>query len=60
MTITGTRTDDGTRTYAWDAEQRLVRIGYTGTGRSTEFRYDAFGRRTAVIETDGTGSTETR
>ncbi len=40
----GNLTDDGTRTYAWDAEQRLVRIGYTGTGRSSEFRYDAFGR----------------
>jgi len=39
----GNLTDDGTRTYAWDAERRLVRIGYTGTGRSSEFRYDAFG-----------------
>jgi YD repeat-containing protein len=48
------------RTYAYDAEQRLVRIGHTGTGRSTSFRYDAFGRRTAVIETDATSSTETR
>ena len=56
----GNLTDDGTRTYAWDAEQRLVRIGYTGTSRSTEFRYDAFGRRTAVIESDGTTATEAR
>ena len=45
----GNLTDDGTRTYAWDAEQRLVRIGYSGTSRSTAFRYDAFGRRTAVV-----------
>ena len=37
-----------------------MRIGYTGTGRSSEFRYDAFGRRTAVIESDGTTATETR
>jgi len=56
----GNLTDDGTRTYAWDAEQRLVRIGYTGTGRSTAFRYEAFGRRTAVIEQDGATITETR
>jgi YD repeat-containing protein len=56
----GNLTDDGARTFAWDAEQRLVRIGYTGTSRSTEFRYDAFGRRTAVIETDDTTATETR
>jgi RHS repeat-associated protein len=56
----GNLTDDGVRTYAWDAEQRLVRIGYTGTSRSTEFRYDAFGRRTAVVERDGTTATEAR
>ena len=56
----GNLTGDGTRSYAWDAEQRLVRIGYTGTDRSTTFRYDAFGRRTAVIEQDGTTATETR
>lgn len=56
----GNLTGDGTRTYAWDAEQRLVRIGYTGTGRSTTFRYDGLGRRTAVIENDGATATETR
>jgi len=56
----GNLTGDGVRTYAHDAEQRLLRIGYTGTGRSTAFRYDAFGRRTAVIESDGTTATETR
>ena len=37
-----------------------MRIGYTGTSRSTEFRYDAFGRRTAVVERDGTTATEAR
>ena len=56
----GNLTDDGTRTYAWDAEQRLVRIGYTGTGRSTTFRYDGLGRRTAVVESDASTATETR
>ena len=56
----GNLTHDGVSIYAWDAEQRLVRIGHTSTGQSTSFRYDAFGRRTAVIETDGTSSTETR
>ena len=56
----GNLTGDGVRTYAYDAEQRLLRIGYAGTGRSTAFRYDAFGRRTAVIESDGTTATETR
>lgn len=38
-------TDDGTRTYAWDAEQRLARFDYTGTSRFTAFRHDGLGRR---------------
>lgn len=38
-------------------EQRLIRIRYTGTTRSTEFRYDCIGRRTAVVDNDGTTAT---
>ena len=60
----GNLTDDGQRTYVWDAEQRLIRIGYTGytgTNKSTEFRYDGLGRRIAVREYSGTPNyTETR
>lgn len=37
----GNLTDDGIRTYAWDAEQRLIRIGYRATPAvSTTLRYD--------------------
>ena len=50
----GNLTDDGQRGYDWDAEQRLIRIRYTGSNLSTEFRYDGLGRRIAVREYSGT------
>ena len=56
----GNLADDGQRGYDWDAEQRLIRIGYTGTTKSTEFRYDGLGRRTSVREYTASNYTETR
>jgi RHS repeat-associated protein len=44
----GNTTGDGTRTYEWDAEDRLVAIN-EGTHRS-EFAYDGLGRRVRMIE----------
>ena len=49
----GNLTDDGTRKYGWDAENRLVSIT-TKTAKPlpptiTWFRYDGFGRRIAII-----------
>jgi RHS repeat-associated protein len=44
MTITGTLTDDGTRTYHYDAENRLVRV-VSPLGKESGFAYDGFGRR---------------
>ena len=42
----GNLTADGVRTYAWDAEDRLVTIGYTAqAGRLTTFAYDGLSRR---------------
>lgn len=56
----GNLTNDGQRTYAWDAENRLVGIGYGGSG-TTEFRYDGLGRRLAIIENSpNTAPVETR
>jgi RHS repeat-associated protein len=53
--------DDGERTYQWDAENRLVGIGYKAQpGKQTTFRYDGTGRRIASVETGSTGSIETR
>ncbi len=57
----GNLLNDGRRSYTWDAEQRLIRIGYTGTNKSTEFRYDGLGRRTSMREYTGSWNyTETR
>jgi RHS repeat-associated protein len=50
----GNLTDDGVRTYNWDAENRL--IGIVSKADSTQvatFRYDGLGRRIAIVGADG-------
>jgi RHS repeat-associated protein len=48
----GNLTSDGTRTYSWDAESRLVGIAYPGQpGKASAFTYDGLGRRVAIAET---------
>jgi RHS repeat-associated protein len=39
---------DGLRTYAYDAENRLVGIAYRGTSNTTKFAYDGLGRRVEI------------
>ncbi|MDR2881050.1 MAG: hypothetical protein LBV29_04040 [Azoarcus sp.] len=57
----GNRISDERHTYQWDAENRLVRIGYRNdSSKSTQFKYDGLARRVAIIETEGTQRTETR
>ncbi|MBI2802930.1 MAG: hypothetical protein HYX63_22130 [Gammaproteobacteria bacterium] len=57
----GNRAADDLRTYQWDAENRLVGIGYkTAPTKTTAFRYDGRGRRIAQVETTGAVVTETR
>jgi RHS repeat-associated protein len=46
----GNMTSDGTRTFEWDAENRLVAVT-VGTHR-TEFTYDGLSRRTRIVEKD--------
>ncbi len=46
----GNLTNDGGKTYEWDAANRLTRIDYTDTGFRTEFAYDGLGRRVRIIE----------
>jgi RHS repeat-associated protein len=48
----GNLTADGQRTYAWDAENRLVGIAYPGvSGKATAFTYDGLGRRSTISST---------
>ena len=51
---------DATRTYSWDAENRLVAIGYIGvSGQTTTFAYDGLGRRARIVRTPQGGGTTT-
>jgi YD repeat-containing protein len=50
----GNLLSDGTRNYAWDAENRLVAITYPGSpGEETSFAYDGLGRRTSITSIAG-------
>lgn len=49
---------DGTKTYKYDAENRLIEIDYVGTSNSSVFTYDGKGRRISDAETvSGTTTT---
>ncbi len=48
----GNLTDDGDRQYAWDAENRLVKI--TEGTKTSIFEYDGFYRRVRILEKNGT------
>jgi RHS repeat-associated protein len=57
----GNLIDTGTRTYHWDADNRLLQINYKSQpSRNTQFRYDGLGRRVAIISKNGTMTTENR
>ncbi|MBU2840925.1 RHS repeat-associated core domain-containing protein [Acidithiobacillus thiooxidans] len=54
----GNMTSDGIRTYTWDAENRLVGIGYVDhPEKKTVFQYDGLNRRAVMVETHGSAST---
>ena len=47
----GNMTSDGTNTYERDAENRLTKITYPGTGNFTSLAYDGLGRNVSIVET---------
>jgi RHS repeat-associated protein len=52
----GNLLSDGVRSFAWDAENRLVGITYPGqAGKQTAFTYDGLGRRVAITSTPAGG-----
>lgn len=52
----GNLLSDGQRVYAWDAENRLVKITYPAqTGKQTSFVYDGLDRRVKIISTPAGG-----
>ena len=54
-----TLSGDGTRSYKWDAENRLVEIDYVGSNAKSQFSYDGLGRRIIDVETGAPGGTNT-
>jgi RHS repeat-associated protein len=57
----GSLTNDGrSRTFEWDAANRLTAVNYTGTTKRTEFSYDGLSRMSKVVEKNGTTIASTR
>lgn len=53
-------TSDGTNTYVWDAEDRLIQITYPGSGEYSILEYDASGRCVAIREYSSSTLTNTK
>ena len=51
---------DGTNSYAWDAENRLIKITYPGSGNYSSFVYDGLSRNATIVETTGGSVTSTK
>ncbi|HEY9755253.1 MAG TPA: LysM peptidoglycan-binding domain-containing protein [Oculatellaceae cyanobacterium] len=49
----GNLINDGTRTYQWDTENRLVQINYPGSGNYSQLAYDPYGKNVKIVETAG-------
>src|SRR5947207_4077203 len=59
--LDGKLIDDGSsRTFEWDAANRLLAINYTGTSNRSEFTYDGLGRRVKIVEKNGSAVTSTK
>jgi RHS repeat-associated protein len=56
----GNMTSDGTNTYEWDAENRLIKITYPGTGNNSQFIYDGLDRCVKIVEQSGGSTTNTK
>ncbi|MBX9724216.1 MAG: LysM peptidoglycan-binding domain-containing protein, partial [Candidatus Obscuribacterales bacterium] len=56
----GNMTSDGTNTYEWDAENRLVKIAYPGTQNYSQFTFDPLGRNVKIVEVSGGSTTSTK
>jgi RHS repeat-associated protein len=56
----GNMTSDGSNSYAWDAENRLIKITYPGSGNFSEFLYDGIGNKGQITETVASTLTSTK
>jgi len=58
--LNGNMTSDGTNSYSWDAENRLLSIIYPGTGNHSDFSYDGLGRNVQILEYAASSLTSTK
>ncbi len=58
--LNGNMTSDGTNTYLWDAENRLIEIDYPGIGNNSVFTYDGLGHCVKIVETVSSSVTSTK
>jgi RHS repeat-associated protein len=59
-TLAGNTTSgDGTKSYKWDAENRMVEIDYVGSMAKSKFTYDGVSRRVIDAETAANGTVTT-
>ena len=58
--LNGNMTSDGTNSYAWDAENRMIKITYPGSGNNSQFTYDGYGKNVQIVETSGGSVTSTK
>jgi RHS repeat-associated protein len=56
----GNMTSDGVKTFAWDAENRLIKITYPGSGNFSQILYDANGIKGQITETVASTLTSTK
>ena len=59
--LNGNLVNDGSsRTFEWDAANRLVAVNYTGTTKRSEFTYDGLSRMVKIVEKTGNTVNSTR
>ncbi len=56
----GNLTSDGVNSFAWDAENRLVKITYPGSNNYSTFSVDPLSRNVKIVETASGSETDTK
>lgn len=56
----GNMTSDGTNSYSWDAENRLIKVTYPGTNNYSTFAFDGLGQNVQILEYSGGSLTNTK
>ncbi|MBS1955293.1 MAG: LysM peptidoglycan-binding domain-containing protein [Cyanobacteria bacterium SZAS-4] len=58
--LNGNMLSDGTNSYSWDAENRMIKITYPGSNNFSTFVYDGLSRNVSIVETTAGSVTSTK